>query len=77
MIPSLRKLVTFPFFRWARYAALCLIAAAMFFYAFTCEEWRLRRNVFVLVLPLGFLCNSLSVEILFSKLRKGSKPPEK
>lgn len=72
----LHKLTSFPFFRWARYAALCVIAAGCFAFAFTCEEWRLRRNVFVFVIPVGFLVNSLSVEILFSRLRKSGKPPE-
>lgn len=76
MNPLLRKFVTFPFFRWARYVALAVIAAALFAYALTGEEWRARRNPFAFAYPLGFLVNALSVEILFARLRKGSKPPE-
>lgn len=63
-------------FRAARYVCLCILAAGMFAFVLTCQEWRERRNPFVLVLPLGFIVNALSVEILFSKLRKAGKPPE-
>lgn len=47
----------------------------MLCYSLTCSEWRERRNPFVFMIPLGFLINTLSVEILFSKLRKRN-PPE-
>jgi hypothetical protein len=72
----LRRLFTFPFFRWARYVALTVIAGALLLFVFTCEEWRVRRNPLLFAVPLGFVCNSLSVEILFYRLRKGAKPPE-
>jgi hypothetical protein len=63
--------------RAGRYAALTIIAAGMVAFALTCAEWRERRNPFVFILPLGFLVNSLSVEILFARLRKPPKnPPE-
>ena len=61
--------------RSARFAALAVVAAGMLCYSLTCSEWRERRNPFVFMIPLGFLINTLSVEILFSKLRKRN-PPE-
>lgn len=73
MKPVFRKLVSFPFFRWLRFGALALIGAAAFAYALTGEEWRVRRNPFVFAYPLGYLCNALSAEIIFRRLR--SKPP--
>jgi hypothetical protein len=62
--------------RAARYVALTIIAAGMLAFALTCGEWRERRNPFVFILPLAFVVNSLSVEILFTRLRKRRNPPE-
>lgn len=64
------------FCRAARFVALFVITCGMLAFALTCSEWRERRNVFVFILPLGFFVNALSVEILFSKLRKRPNPPE-
>lgn len=63
--------------RAARFASLAVIAAGMLAFALTCEEWRERRNVFVFVLPLAFFVNSLSVEILFWRLRKPAPRADK
>lgn len=64
------RLTAFPFFRWARYAALAIIAAALVYFSLTCYEWRTRRNFVVFVIPLGFIVNALSVEIIFARLRR-------